>query len=98
MIDYLSYIPKSFRLGAQEYEVKIVDHLEDENYGEYSYTPPELRVARYCGNEKIPEKQMLASYFHELVHCMDYMFDCTTDEAHAQCLSNFMMEYIESKQ
>jgi hypothetical protein len=98
MIDYLSYIPKKFSLGAQEYEVKIVDHLDDENYGEFSYTPPELRVARYTGDERIPEKQMLASYFHELVHCMDYMFDCTTDEAHAQCFSNFMMEYIESKQ
>lgn len=97
MIDYLSYIPKSFKLGSQEYEVKIVDHLDDDIYGDYSYTPPQIRIAKYTGDEKISDKQMLATFYHELGHCMDYMFDCTTDEAHAQCFSNFMMEFLESK-
>ena len=97
MLDYLSLIPKSFRIGAQDYEVIIEDHLDDDIYGDYSYTPPQIRIARYTGDEKISDKQMLATFYHELGHCMDYMFDCTTDEAHAQCFSNFMMEFLESK-
>ena len=72
-------------------------NLDDDIYGDYSYTPPQIRIARYSGNEKISDKQMLATFYHELGHCMDYMFDCTTDEAHAQCFSNFMMEFLESK-
>ena len=58
MIDYLSYIPKSFRLGAQEYEVIIEDNLPDDIYGDYSYTPAQIRIARFTGDERIPEEQL----------------------------------------
>lgn len=97
MIDYLSLIPKSFRLGAQDYEVIIEDRLDNDIYGEYSYTPPRIRIARFSGDDELSDKQMLATFYHELGHCIDYMFDCTTNEAHAQCFSNFMMEFLESK-
>ena len=89
-------IPSSFKIGAQEYKVEIVDELED-NYGEYSYTPPVIQIARKSCGETIPPNQMEATFWHELFHCFQYMFDCTTDEAQAQSFSNFMMEFLESK-
>lgn len=90
-------IPSSFKIGGQEYKVEIVDKLEDDIYGDYSYTPPLIRVARTSSEEKIPDNQMEATFWHELFHAFQYMFDCTTDEAQAQCFSNFMMEFLESK-
>ena len=89
-------IPSSFKIGGQEYKVEFVDKLEDDIYGDYSYTPPIIRVARNSAGEQIPNNQMEATFWHELFHAFQYMFDCTTDEAQAQCFSNFMMEFLES--
>jgi len=90
-------IPSSFKIGGQEYNVEIVDKLDDDIYGEYSYTPPVIRIARYSAGTEVPENQRKATFWHELFHAFQYMFDCTTDEAQAQCFSNFMMEFLESK-
>ena len=90
-------IPSYFKIGGQEYKVEIVDNLEDDNYGEYSYTPSKIQLARKSEGVDIPDNQMEATFWHELFHAFQYMFNCTTDEAQAQCFSNFMMEFLESK-
>lgn len=90
-------IPSYFKIGGQEYNVEIVDKLDDNNYGEYCYTPAQIKIARNIYDETVPEKQREATFWHELFHAFQYMFDCTTDEAQAQCFSNFMMEFLESK-
>ena len=90
-------IPSYFKIGGQEYNVEIVDKLEDDIYGDYSYTPAQIRIAKTTAGEEIPNKQREATFWHELFHAFQYMFDCTTDEAQAQCFSNFMMEFLESK-
>ena len=90
-------IPKSFKIGGQEYSVEMIDELEDDIYGDYSYTPAKIRIAKTTAGEIIPQKQREATFWHELFHAFQYMFDCTTDEAQAQCFSNFMMEFLESK-
>jgi len=90
-------IPSYFKIGGQEYNVEIVDTLDDDNYGEYSYTPAKIQLARVTAGETIPPKQQEATFWHELFHAFQYMFNCTIDEAQAQCFSNFMMEFLESK-
>jgi len=90
-------IPSSFKIGGQEYNVEIVDNLDDDIYGYYSYTPSVIKIARHSAGVEVPDNQKEATFWHELFHAFQYMFDCTTDEAQAQCFSNFMMEFLESK-
>ena len=90
-------IPSYFKIGGQEYNVEVVEDLDDDIYGEYSYTPARIQIAKTTAGEEIPKNQMEATFWHELFHAFQYMFNCTTDEAQAQCFSNFMMEFLESK-
>ena len=90
-------IPSKFKIGAQWFDVELTDDLENE-YGEFSYTPPVIKIAKSLDGEKVPQNQMEASFWHELFHVFQYMFNCETDEAQAQCFSNFMMEFLETRQ
>ena len=90
-------IPSKFKIGAQWFTVELVNEIDNE-YGEFSYTPPVIKIAKTLDGEEIPQNQLEATFWHEFFHACQYMFNCETDEAQAQCFSNFMMEFLETKQ
>lgn len=90
-------IPSKFKIGGQWFNVKMIDELED-TYGDFSYTPALIRIAETVDGEKIPQNQKEATFWHELFHTFQYMYNCETDESQAQCFSNFMMEFLETKE
>ena len=97
-------IPKSFKIGGQEFEVRVVDRIRDtDNYGEFSYCPPMIELAtKYYDNNGIahdlPENQIQNTFWHEMFHCFNYMWNTESDESLAQTFANFMCEYEESKE
>ena len=90
-------IPSKFKIGAQWFTVEMVDELED-NYGEFEYVPPVIRLSRKANGRDLATNQIEATFWHELFHAFQYMYNCDTDETQAQCFSNFMMEFLETKQ
>lgn len=96
-------IPNKFTIGGQEFEVKLVDRIRDtNNYGEFSYCPALIEIATKYYDEQgchdIPENQIKNTYWHEVFHAFNYMWNADTDESLAQSFANFMCEYEESKE
>ena len=96
-------IPNKFTIGGQEFEVKLVDRIRDtNNYGEFSYCPALIEIATKYSDEQgchdIPENQIKNTYWHEVFHAFNYMWNADTDESLAQSFANFMCEYEESKE
>ena len=91
-------IPTHFKIGGQVFDVKFVDSLENEEYGLFTYTPPLIQIARTTDGHAVPENQMEATFYHELMHAFQYMYNCEIDEAQAQVYSNFIVEYLQTKQ
>lgn len=97
-------IPKSYKIGGQEFKIKLVDRIRDtDNYGEFSYCPAQIEIAKkYYDNNgnaiDIPEKQIRNTFWHEVFHSFSYMWNNETDESLAQTFANFMCEYEESKE
>lgn len=90
-------IPSKFKIGGQEFDVEIVEDLGD-SYGEFEYVPPVIKITRKSDGKNLSTKQMEATFWHEFFHACQYMFNCEVDEAQAQCFSNFMMEFLETRQ
>lgn len=97
-------IPKKFTIGGQEFEVKLVDRIRDtNNYGEFSYCPALIEIATKYYDEQgigreIPENQLKNTFWHEVFHAFNYMWNTEVDESLAQSFANFMCEYEESKE
>ena len=101
----VALIPKKFTIAGSEYEVKIVESSEDDlggNYGDFSNLLHELRIAlnAKCEDEqvKIREDEVLKTYLHELGHCFNYYYNNECSEEFANAFSNFMYEYLHTKE
>lgn len=96
-------IPSKYKIGGQEFEIKLVDRIRDtDNYGEFSYCPPLIEIATkyYDDNGNaidIPQNQIRNTFWHEVFHSFNYMWNNGADESLAQAFANFMCEYEESK-
>lgn len=98
----LIMIPKSFCIGGGKlFNVKIVDNIDHKSYGDFSDVESLIRIAKTItvdGKEvKISDEDKLRTYFHELIHCFNWMYNCECDEALAQTFSNFLYEYLNTK-
>jgi hypothetical protein len=97
-------IPSKFKIGGQNFEIRVVDRIRDtDNYGEFSYCPPLIELAsKYYDNQgishDIPENQLMNTFWHEVFHSFNYMLNNGTDENLAQSFANFMCEFEDSKE
>ena len=97
-------IPKSFCIaGGKKIDVELVDEIDDySTYGNFSIVNSKIKLARYvkCDNEivEVSEEDLERTFYHELVHSMNYFYNCETDEVIAQVFSNFIYEYSKTKQ
>ena len=96
-------IPSKFKIGGQEFKIKLVDRIRDtDDYGEFSYCPSQIEIAtKYYDNQGIehviPENQLRNTFWHEIFHAFNYMWNNGVDESLAQTFANFMCEYEDSK-
>lgn len=101
----IALIPKRFTIAGSEYKVKTVDSSEDDlggNYGDFSNLSHELRIALNAKLDdepiKIREDEVLKTYLHELGHCFNYYYNNECSEEFANAFSNFMYEYLHTKE
>lgn len=93
-------IPHSFKCGNNTITVEIKDII-GADYGRFidAKNLIELAVKLRLDNEEVElnKNQILTSYYHELMYCWDFYYDCSYSEAHAQSMANLMLEYELSK-
>jgi hypothetical protein len=97
-------IPKSFKIGGQDFEVRLYETLPDGSgdFGLFSYVPPVISIATKAEGDEgelvdLTYSQVKNTFYHEMTHAFNYMWNMQTDELMAQCFANFMCEYMESK-
>ena len=97
-------IPKKFKIANQEYTVKLVEYLDDRNFGEFDSIRAEIRIAKKVRSPyddelcELSEEQILNSFWHELFHCFNWHWDTDADESLAQSFANFMREFESTKE
>lgn len=98
-------IPKKFSIaGGKIINVYNLDTINDgDTYGDYSDVKGEIRLAEKINvgdNEfvDISDEDRERSFYHELFHCMQYLYNCEYSESMAQTFSNFMYEFMHTKQ
>lgn len=97
-------IPSKFTVGGSEYEVNLVNHMDDigGNYGDFISLKHKIRVAlngELDGDTiKIREDEVLKTYLHELAHCFNYYYNNTVVEEFANAFANFFYEYLHTKE
>ncbi len=92
-------IPKSFNIaGGKKIKVSIKDKIENDLYGQFSDIDSEIQIAKNVYNSEVSEEDMERTFFHEFVHCMNYFYNCECDESLAQTFSNFLYEFVHTKQ
>ena len=101
----ITLIPKRFTIAGSEYEVKMVESSEDDldgNYGDFSNLAHELRIALNAKLDgeptKVREDEVLKTYLHELGHCFNCYYNNELSEEFANAFSNFMYEYLHTKE
>ena len=92
-------LPSEFKIANQIYKVKLVDRLEDNEFGNFDSVKAEIRIAKRVessfDNEiyDLSEEQILNSFWHEVFHCFNWHMNTECDETIAQSFANFMREF-----
>ena len=103
--DDIALIPEKFCIAGSKYTVNLVNSSEEDlegNYGDFTNLKHEIRVALNAKLEdesiKITEDEVLKTYLHELGHCFNYYYNNECCEEFANAFSNFMYEYLHTKE
>lgn len=94
-------IPTEFIIHGHTIKVKKVSETDRNNFGYYDDAREEIIIAENIreGKELIPltETQILATFFHELVHVMQWHSGSEYDEREAQTYSGMLIEFLKTK-
>ena len=97
-------LPVKFKIANQEYTVKLVEYLDDREFGEFDCIKAEIRIAKKIRSSfddelyELNEEQILNTFWHEVFHCFNWHWNTDLDEGLAQSFANFMREYISTKE
>lgn len=94
-------IPEKFECAGFTINVKLVDKLSSNVYGNYCDATNTITIAKTVevadiGIVELSHEQILNTFMHELVHVWQFYFDNHFDEAQAQVFANFMCEYLRT--
>ena len=92
-------IPKKFKVGRIDYEVKRVEHCGvDDDFGRW-YAVGFIEIANQSGGYKIPESHQQQTFLHELTHAILAQMgkeDLNGDESFVNTFSSFLSEAINT--
>ena len=92
-------IPKKFRVGSVDYEVRLVEHCGmNDDFGLWR---PQgiIEIANQAGGYKVSESKKTQTFFHELTHAILFAMgkeDLNDDEYFVNTFSSFLSEAINS--
>lgn len=91
-------IYKKFKIANQTITTKLVNHLEENDYGLFNDAKNQILVAKTIEKEgetvDLTEEQMFNTWAHEVVHAFQFYYNNEFDEAQAQVFANFVCEMV----
>lgn len=95
-------IPKSFTINGFPITVEVVQHLEDNNYGDYSDAKELIRIAKTVKADKetvqLSPTQIENTFWHEVFHAFQFHSKGEYDERESAAYAGLMIELIRSSQ
>ena len=82
-------------------KVKKKKKTDNNNYGNWCDATNTINIAKTIEVDNkttvnLTEDQIFNTFIHELIHCFQFYFDNSYDEAQAQVYANFLCEYFKS--
>ena len=97
----LPYIPETFTLGCHTFKVQLYRELYDGNdplYGQFDYDEQVIRIRIFKDNGELLSREcVLNTYYHELFHAFNYLWNTGSDESLASTFAMLMCEYETTK-
>ena len=94
-------IPTEFTIHSHTIKIVIHEELENGKFGDYDCVKEEIRIARNIRRdyELIPltEYQMKCTFFHELIHAIQWHSGREFSEEEAQTYSGMILEFLNTK-
>lgn len=92
-------IPKKFKVGSVEYEVKQVEHCG--NCDDFGFWRPQgiIEIAKQAGGYKVSESMQQQVFLHELTHAILAQMskeELNEDESFVNTFSSFLSEAIST--
>lgn len=92
----LSYIPETFTLGCHTFKVQLYEELYDDPL--YGHDEQVIRIKIFKHNgEPLSKECILNTYYHELFHAFNYLWNTGGDESLASTFAMLMCEYETTK-
>lgn len=91
-------IPSKIRIGGQDVEIRIVDHIDEEKLGQICMAEGKLLIADNFSTRKQSESSKANTFIHEVVHgILDTMGEneLSGNEKYVSTFSSFMVDVIE---
>ena len=94
-------LPNEFKCAGNTIKVKLVERTDNNNYGNWCDVTNTITIAKTIELEdrtvvKLTEDQITDTFWHELIHSLQFDFDNSYSEAQSQVYANFMCEYLKS--
>lgn len=97
----LPYIPETFTLGCHTFKVQLYRELYDGNdplYGQFDYDEQVIRIRIFKDNGELLSREcILNTYYHELFHAFNYLWNTGSDESLASTFAMLICEYETTK-
>ena len=92
-------LPKKFKVGSVDYEVKRVEHCG--NNDDFGFWRPQgiIEIANQAGGYEVSESKKMQTFLHELTHAILFTMgkeDLNDDESFVNTFSSFLNEAINT--
>lgn len=92
-------IPKKFKVGSIDYEVKRVEHCGiNDDFGRW-YPFGFIEIANQAGGYEVSESKKMQTFLHELTHAILFTMnksELNDDESFVNTFSSFLNEAIST--
>ena len=92
-------IPKKFKVGSVDYEVRLVEHCGDDDFGLFKCCPSTIEISNKAGGYEVPKSRQQQTFWHELTHAILFAMrkdDLYEDESFVNTFSSFLSEAINT--
>ena len=87
-------LPSEFKCAGNTIKVQLVEKTYNNNYGNWCDATNTITIAKTI--VKLTEDQITNTFWHEILHCFQFYFDNSYNEAQSQVYANFLCEYFKS--
>ena len=94
--EWVKYLPKSFKIANHTFKVVQYNELFSDDafiWGCFCYADLEIGIRIKNDGKEVSEEIIRNTFYHELFHTFNYLWNTDTDEALAQSFANFMREF-----